>query len=134
MMMDVDQGGSDFDEQMSDPPPPPKAKGRAAPKKAAAPAKKAPARGKKAAAPPSEDEDDEDAGGSPSTLRLDALAVDCGVESGSASDEDDWGSVGEAIMRFWNSRCFASRRSRGAARRAMPRRYVSSASTRLYVS
>ena len=36
-----------------------------------------------------EDEDDEDAGGSPSTLRLDALAVDCGVESGSASDEDD---------------------------------------------
>ncbi|TBU23353.1 DNA repair exonuclease [Dichomitus squalens] len=60
MMMDVDQGGSDFDGQMSDAPPPPKAKGRAAPKKAAAPAKKAPARGKKAAAPPSDDEDEDE--------------------------------------------------------------------------
>ncbi|KAI1790082.1 DNA repair exonuclease [Ganoderma leucocontextum] len=53
MMMDVDNGGSDF-EQLSDAPPP-KTKGRAAPKKAAAkkaPAKKAPARGKKAACTP----------------------------------------------------------------------------------
>ena len=36
-----------------------------------------------------EDEDDEDAGGSPSPLRLDAFAVDCGVEAGSVSDDDD---------------------------------------------
>ncbi|KAI0634000.1 Metallo-dependent phosphatase-like protein [Trametes polyzona] len=58
MMMDVDGGGSDFDEQMSDEPPPPKTK--AAPKKAA-PARKAPARGKaKAAATPVSDDDDDD--------------------------------------------------------------------------
>lgn len=56
MMMDVDNGGSDF-EQVSDRPPP-KTKGRAAPRKAAAP-KKAPARGKKAVAPPSDDDGDE---------------------------------------------------------------------------
>ncbi|KAM5539737.1 hypothetical protein V8D89_006550 [Ganoderma adspersum] len=56
MMMDVDKGGSDF-EQVSDPPPP-KTKGRAAPKKVAAP-KKAPARGKKSAPPPSDEDEDE---------------------------------------------------------------------------
>ncbi len=71
----------------------------------------------------------EDAGGSPSTLRFEALAELAGTASGSASE--DWGRDGDAIMRFWNSRCFASSRSSGAARRAMPRRYVSSASTRL---
>ena len=73
--------------------------------------------------------DDEDTGGSPSTLRFEALAEDTGTTSGSASE--DWGSEGDAIIRFWNSRCLASSRSSGAARLAMPRRYVSSASTRL---
>ncbi|KAI0357881.1 DNA repair exonuclease [Trametes cingulata] len=58
MLMDIDAGGSDFDDQMSDAPPARKSK--AAPKKAA-PAKKAPARGKgKAAATPISDDEDED--------------------------------------------------------------------------
>ncbi|EIW53657.1 DNA repair exonuclease [Trametes versicolor FP-101664 SS1] len=57
MMMDVDGGGSDFDDQASDEPPPAKTKAAA---KKAAPAKKAPARGKsKAAAKPVSDDDDE---------------------------------------------------------------------------
>ncbi|KAI0365004.1 DNA repair exonuclease [Pilatotrama ljubarskyi] len=58
MLMDIDAGGSDFDDQMSDEPPARKTK--AAPKKAA-PAKKAPARGKgKSAATPISDDEDED--------------------------------------------------------------------------
>ena len=66
--------------------------------------------------------------GSPSTLRRLAEAAVAAPSSGWLRAE---GIAGEAIMRFWNSRCFDSRRSRGVALRAIPRRYVSSASTRL---
>ncbi|KAI8972429.1 DNA repair exonuclease [Trametes punicea] len=59
MMMDVDAGGSEFDDQMSDEPRP--TKSRAATSKKAAPTKKAPARGRgKAAATPESDEENED--------------------------------------------------------------------------
>lgn len=60
MMMDVDAGGSDFEELESDPAP--KKKARAPAKKATAPAKKAPAkgRGKKKVQEESDDEDEDE--------------------------------------------------------------------------
>lgn len=41
------------------------------------------------------------------------------VGAGGGADDVEGRDVGD-IMRFWNSRCRASRRSRGVARRAIP--------------
>ena len=60
-------------------------------------------------------DDDDEVDDSPSITFLDVIEV----RAEGCSDATGRRDVGD-IIRFWNSRCLASRRSKGAARRAIP--------------